>query len=63
MDQIFITTKTAAEILNMSLRSVQDLCSHKDFPAVRFGKKYLINAVLLDEWAQQVTRKGEELRV
>lgn len=62
MDAYFIDTKKAAELLNISVRSVQDLCSTKDFPAVKFGKKYLINARLLEEWARRVAIEGGELK-
>ena len=47
----------------MSVRSVQDLCAAKafGFPAVRCGKKYLINAELLEDWARKVATERDDI--
>jgi len=60
---IFLTTKEAAQRLQMSVRSVQDLCAAKafGFPAVRCGKKYLINAELLEDWARKVATERDDI--
>jgi excisionase family DNA binding protein len=60
MTPLFITTREASTLLGISIQSVQELCAAKvrGFPAVRFGKKYLISTSLLEEWAKNVTQDG-----
>lgn len=60
MTPLFITTKEASQLLSISVRAVQDLCASniRGFPAVRFGKRYLINAELLENWAKEQAQEG-----
>lgn len=41
--QLFITTKEAAQILGMPLRTVQDLCKRGQIKAIKLGKNYRID--------------------
>lgn len=62
-DKIFIGTKEAADILNMSVNTVKKLCKTKlhGFPAVKDGGKYYILKEALYRWAERVITEGLSL--
>jgi len=62
-EPIFITREEAVEILRIGENNVQKLCitKYKDFPVIKNGRGYLINLVMLNEWARKVTQEGDDL--
>ncbi len=62
-DKIFIGTKEAADMLNMSINKVKKLCKTKlhGFPAVKDGGKYYISKEALYSWSEKVIADGLSL--
>ena len=44
------SVEETAEILGLSTKTVYDLCSSRDFPALRIGRRIRVNAEGLRRW-------------
>ena len=53
---LFISAKTLAEVLDLSISSIYELMHEKDFPAVRIGSRLVVPKVDFIRWIDE--RKG-----
>lgn len=60
MNAKYLTTKQAAQRLNVAVRTVQDLVARGELPALRIGRAIRIPVAALERWEQQHTEGGEE---
>jgi len=51
--KIFVGSKEAASMMNVSLPTFYQLAATTGFPAIRVGKKILVNVSGLKEWAKE----------
>lgn len=51
--KLFISAKEAAEMLNVSMPIMYQLANSEGFPAMRIGKKVMINVEGLRSWAAE----------
>ena len=61
--KILLNTKEASQLSGLSLDRIYELI-HTDptFPKLKVGKNYKVNSVLLTEYLNQRTRKGDAIR-
>lgn len=61
MEKLNITVKEFKDLMGVSIVTAYNIANREDFyPAIRFGKKILINRKALDRWLEEQTqRKGD----
>ena len=58
MERLNITVKEFKDLMGVSIVTAYNIANHEDFyPAIRFGKKILINRKALDRWLEEQTQK------
>lgn len=57
-EKLVLSVPEAAELLGISKSKMYEIVRIKDFPAVRVGKRILVNAKRLEAWLDEVTEKG-----
>lgn len=50
----------AAELLNVSLPIMYELCKRKDFPTIRIGRAIIIPRASLEKWLEKQAEGFEE---
>lgn len=56
--KLVLSVPEAAELLGISKSKMYEIVRIKGFPAVRVGKRILVNAKRLEAWLDEVTEKG-----
>lgn len=57
-EKLVLSVPEAAELLGISKSKMYEIVRIKGFPAVRVGKRVLVNAKRLEAWLDEVTEKG-----
>ena len=57
-EKLVLSVPEAAELLGISKSKMYEIVRIKGFPAVRVGKRILVNAKRLEAWLDEVTEKG-----
>ena len=57
-EKLVLSVPEAAEVLGISKSKMYEIVRIKGFPAIRVGKRVLINAKRLEDWLDEVTEKG-----
>lgn len=58
MEKLNITVKEFKDLIGVSIVTAYNIANRSDFyPAIRFGRKILINRKALDRWLDEQTRK------
>ena len=52
-ERIFVSTKEAAAMLNVSMPTMYQFINSEGFPAMRAGRKVLVNVEGLRRWAAE----------
>lgn len=55
-NKILITPTEGMKLLGVGRNAIYELCSQKDFPAMRIGSKVYINKEALQDWADKKCR-------
>lgn len=61
-EKLVLSVPEAAEVLGISKSKMYEIVRIKGFPAVRVGKRVLVNAKRLETWLDEVTEKGWEIQ-
>lgn len=61
-EKLVLSVPEAAEVLGISKSKMYEIVRIKGFPAIRVGKRVLVNAKRLEEWLDAVTEKGWEIQ-
>lgn len=60
MEKLNITVKEFKDLIGVSIVTAYNIANQADFyPAIRFGRKILINRKALDRWLDEQTQKGD----
>ena len=60
--KLVLSVPEAAELLGISKSKMYEIVRIKGFPAVRVGKRVLVNAKRLEAWLDEVTERGWEIQ-
>ena len=57
-EKLVISVPEAAQLLGISASKMYEIVRIQGFPAIRVGKRVLVNAKKLEAWLDEMTEKG-----
>ena len=57
-EKLVLSVPEAAELLGISKSKMYEVVRIKGFPAIRVGKRVLVNAKRLEAWLDKITEEG-----
>lgn len=57
-EKLVISVPEAAQLLGISASKMYEIVRIQGFPAIRVGKRVLVNAKKLESWLDEMTEKG-----
>lgn len=57
-EKLVISVPEAAQLLGISASKMYEVVRIQGFPAIRVGKRVLVNAKKLESWLDEMTEKG-----
>lgn len=57
-EKLTLSVPEAAELIGVSASKMYEIVRIQGFPAIRVGKRVLVNAKKLEAWLDEMTEKG-----
>lgn len=57
-ERLTLSVPEAAEMIGVSASKMYEIVRTQGFPAIRVGKRVLVNAKKLEAWLDEMTEKG-----
>lgn len=57
-DKLTLSVPEAAKLIGVSASKMYEIVRIQGFPAIRVGKRVLVNAKKLEAWLDEMTEKG-----